>query len=237
MPSGEEGASFDDLELLKRRVATLFVTDGDGALVRQNEFDGGPPPRLYLGRTADGAVCRFRSGLSARYIDPIRRLVAREPTGQLTPYPRYARQLTELLSEDGPPSVWAGPAYRFGSLPEVSGLLVVTPEHADLLVEGFSDLIPELHLIQPCIVKRVRGSVVSACWSSRRSADFAEAGVHTLPDHWNRGYASAACAGWANAVRAAGLAPLYSTSWDNAASRALAARLGLSQYGVDYSLM
>jgi hypothetical protein len=40
-------------------------------------------------------------------------------------------------------------------------------------------------------------------------------------------------AAWAKAVYDMARVPLYSTSWDNEPSRALAKRLGLIQYGVD----
>jgi hypothetical protein len=36
---------------------------------------------------------------------------------------------------------------------------------------------------------------------------------------------------WAETVRTLGCIPLYSTSWQNVASRALARALGLIQYG------
>jgi hypothetical protein len=41
---------------------------------------------------------------------------------------------------------------------------------------------------------------------------------------------------WARAVRALGAEPLYSTSWQNAASRAVARKLGLVLYGTDLSI-
>ncbi len=43
-------------------------------------------------------------------------------------------------------------------------------------------------------------------------------------------------ASWASATRATGQIPLYSTSWDNHASRAVARELGLVQYAADLSL-
>ncbi|HZS91689.1 MAG TPA: GNAT family N-acetyltransferase, partial [Chloroflexota bacterium] len=46
----------------------------------------------------------------------------------------------------------------------------------------------------------------------------------------------AVVAGWARAIRASGRIPLYSTSWDNHASQAVARKLGLVQYGTDLSL-
>jgi hypothetical protein len=41
---------------------------------------------------------------------------------------------------------------------------------------------------------------------------------------------------WAGALRRAGVIPLYSTSWDNAASRGVARGLGLAMYAEDFHL-
>ncbi len=62
------------------------------------------------------------------------------------------------------------------------------------------------------------------------------AGIETLEAYRGRGYATAVVAGWAYAIRATDRIPLYSTSWDNLASQAVAHRLGLVQYGTDLSL-
>jgi predicted GNAT family acetyltransferase len=58
--------------------------------------------------------------------------------------------------------------------------------------------------------------------------------VETLPEYRRRGFAVSAVAGWARAVRSSGAMPFYSTSWDNVASQAVAARLGASLAGVDF---
>ena len=42
---------------------------------------------------------------------------------------------------------------------------------------------------------------------------------------------------YANAVRAIGCVPLYSTSWENQASRAVAAKLGLLRYAATLSIV
>jgi len=77
---------------------------------------------------------------------------------------------------------------------------------------------------------------VSLCFSARLTERAAEAGVQTLEAYRGRGYAPAAVIAWAHAIRATGQIPLYSTSWDNRASQAVARKLGLVQYGVDLSL-
>ena len=51
-----------------------------------------------------------------------------------------------------------------------------------------------------------------------------------------RGYAVLVTAAWANAVRAAGITPVYSTSDDNHASQAVARKLGLREFGWDVSV-
>jgi len=57
--------------------------------------------------------------------------------------------------------------------------------------------------------------------------------VVTVEAFRGRGFASAVVAAWANAVRESDRVPLYSTSWENAASRAVATKLGLTLYGAD----
>ncbi|MGH7448604.1 MAG: GNAT family N-acetyltransferase [Longimicrobiales bacterium] len=74
---------------------------------------------------------------------------------------------------------------------------------------------------------------VSVCCSVRITPHAHEAGVETHPDFRRRGHAAAAVAAWARAVLEMGRVPLYSTSWENDSSRAVASRLGLIQYGVD----
>jgi RimJ/RimL family protein N-acetyltransferase len=88
----------------------------------------------------------------------------------------------------------------------------------------------------PLMVAIVDGVAVSACFCARLTARAAEAGVETVEAYRGRGYAPAVVAAWAHAVRAIGRIPLYSTSWDNLASQAVARKLGLIQYGTDLSL-
>ena len=64
-----------------------------------------------------------------------------------------------------------------------------------------------------------------------------EAGVETSASARGRGFPPAVVAAWARAVRELGAEPLYSTSWENTASQAVARKLGLIPYAADYWLL
>ena len=71
------------------------------------------------------------------------------------------------------------------------------------------------------------------CASARISPGAAEAGVETVAAYRGQGCAQVAVEAWAAAVRESGRVPFYSTSWDNAASRAVARKLGLIPFAED----
>ncbi|MXY71814.1 MAG: GNAT family N-acetyltransferase, partial [Dehalococcoidia bacterium] len=76
----------------------------------------------------------------------------------------------------------------------------------------------------------------SVCGSVRITPEAHEAGVETSANARGRGFAVAVVAAWAQAVRALGAEPLYSTSWDNAASQAVASKLGLIPYASTFHM-
>ena len=80
------------------------------------------------------------------------------------------------------------------------------------------------------------GRAVSVCFSSRRSDIAAECGVETAAEYRGRGLAARVTAAWARAVRASGRVPLYSTSWANGPSLAVARKLGLVPYAGRWSI-
>jgi hypothetical protein len=79
----------------------------------------------------------------------------------------------------------------------------------------------------------VEGRAVAVCCSGRRTSLAHEAAVETAPVVRRRGYATQVVPMWARAVRELGRVPLYSTSWQNEGSLALARSLGLIQFGTD----
>jgi hypothetical protein len=80
------------------------------------------------------------------------------------------------------------------------------------------------------------GRAVSVCCSVRVSDRAHEAGVETHAGFRGRGHAGAAVTVWADLVRKLDRIPFYSTSWKNDASRAVARKLGLDQFGSDLGI-
>jgi predicted GNAT family acetyltransferase len=144
--------------------------------------------------------------------------------------------LRGALARDAPiEAIWEGPAWYFPETieapPEVQTVRV--QPGMEFSGDRFRWLADELEVSEPVFVVLDGRRIVSLCHSSRNTPHAAEAGVETLAGYRGRGYAAAVVAHWAREVRAEGREPLYSTSWDNHASRALARKLGLILYGVD----
>jgi RimJ/RimL family protein N-acetyltransferase len=222
---------------MEAHVRALFTHDARSRLLLVNEPGGGAPaPRLFLGRTRAGNVWRFRADLPEVLIKELEALCADEPAGQeLRQVPRHFEAYVRLLDGHAPVRrCEAGPAYHFVEYFEPSRpLLALTEADAELLQGGFEELIAELPTWQPYVAFVEGGRAVSVCRSARITPAAHEAGVETLPAFRGKGYAKEVVAGWARLVRSLGAAPLYSTSWENTASQALARKLGLALYGAD----
>ena len=80
------------------------------------------------------------------------------------------------------------------------------------------------------------GAAVAICRSAREPSPGIEASVFTAEGYRGRGFAQRVVAAWARELSDRGHVPLYSTWWDNAASRRIAERLGGELYAVDFSL-
>lgn len=225
------------LELIEMHVEALFLHDDRDRLVAVNDVKQGPAPRLYLGRTVESNIWRFRHNLSPELIAELEAILGSEPlTTDLEQPAATMERLHDTLSRDTPVErIWEGPAWHFPEQVETSpGIEVqrITPDRPVQDV-NFLWLTGEIEFCQPVFVVMDEGRIVSLCHSSRNTSVTAEAGVETLEGYRGRGYATAVVTAWARAVRAEGREPLYSTHWGNNASLALAGRLGLILYGAD----
>lgn len=227
----------DDRELMDLHVRALFTHDARSRLLSVNEPGSeAPAPRWFFGRTREGNLWRFRADLPEALVEELEALCADEPAGaELHDRPRHFDACVRLLEAHAPVRrVWTGPAYRFTESIEPSRrLLAVTEADAGLLRGGFEELIEELPVCRPFVALVEEGRAVSVCRSVRITPAAHEAGVETLPDFRGKGYAREVTAGWARAVRSLGAEPLYSTSWENAASQAVAKKLRLAPFGAD----
>lgn len=225
--------------LMHHHIEALFTHDAEGDLIRVNEPDGPPAPRFFLGRTADGVVLRYRhdveqgirTALESAVHDDLRHTPAFD--APLDPS-RYAG----ILGRSAPVQrVAAGPAFCFPEeLPPHDGTTPITEANAHLLEAHLTEWIPDVPCRQPMIALVIDSHAVSLCCSVRLTTRAHEAGVETAPACRGRGLAGRAAAAWARAVRAENREPLYSTSWTNTASRAVARKLGLVLFGSDLHL-
>jgi RimJ/RimL family protein N-acetyltransferase len=231
-----------DLELMRIHVRALFTHDDQSRILFVNEPDGAsiPAPRLFLGRTRTGNVWRVRADLPEELCAGLDALCADEPSvnDEFDEPPRQIETFVRLLESHAPvQEISSGPAYRFTEcwIP-AKPLLVVTENNQEMLQGGFEKLVEELPAWQPFIALVEQNQTVSVCRSVRITPEAHEAGVETLPAFRGKGYAKEVTAEWARVVRATGAVALYSTSWENTASQAVARKLELKCYGTDFQI-
>ena len=224
----------DELELMRIHVEALYTHDERGRIVRVNELNGKPAPRLFIGRTSMGNVVRVRDDVDDALARKLEAVAAAEQRSVALLEPPYGSMPYEALlaSAAAIEHVEAGPAFRSAhDLVRKPNAIRITLENRDLLEPRHPSWLDDVAHCQPFIGMVHEGVVVSVCASVRITDRAHEAGVDTHVDFRGRGFAPHAVAAWARAVREAGRIPLYSTSWKNTASQAVAAKLGLVRYG------
>jgi hypothetical protein len=219
-------------------VEALFTLDARGRLVTVNEPSGKPAPRFFLGRTAEGNGWWFRHDVSATTVRNLQALCRALPAGMAAGQPPdgFLAPFVAVLEREAPVTkIWQGPAFRFPDrLPESTQAVAISSANGDLLLPLLDSWHGDVERCQPMYAMVVGGLAVSLCASVRIAPAAHEAGVETAPEFRGLNYAGQAVAAWARAVRRLGARPLYSTSWSNAASRSVARKIGLIEFGVDY---
>jgi FR47-like protein len=216
------------------QLETLFVLSDRGRILSTRAPQPSPGPTFVLIRGATEVAWAMRHDVAVDVADELDNLARQEPvsTDWERP-PIHARLYQGALNG----RVGCGPAFEFPeSLGTPRGVVGVSDEA--LLQRHFPGWVAgEIEAgASPVMAVLVDGYAVSACACARRSMVAAEAGLETAPAFRGRGYAARVTSAWAAAVRATGRMPLYSTSWANASSLAVARKLELRIYATDWSI-
>ncbi|MCJ8013243.1 GNAT family N-acetyltransferase [Paenibacillus sp. KQZ6P-2] len=217
---------------MKIQVETLYVLDDRERIAAINEPLDMQPPAVFIGKTKEGLVIRFRRDLPQKLIEEI--LSCTEASLDVVQLCRVIESYKKVTD------IWMGPAYvfRWDDVPPVAepNILLIGESNRHLLKKNFSILHEELSEHLPAAGYVADGEVVSICCSARISGRAAEASLKTVEAFRGQGLAPLVVQSWCRQVSRQGLIPLYSTSWDNLSSQAVARKLGLHQYGMDLSI-
>jgi ribosomal protein S18 acetylase RimI-like enzyme len=229
---------------MQKHVRALFTQNADSRLLLVNEPNGAPfpAPRLFLGRTRAGNIWQFRADVPENIIRELDALCGEESAinNEFNEPHRNLENFVRVLEKHAlVEKISSGPAYQFADFQtsSESSLIAVTENNVELLRGGFDDLMADAAIEQPFVARVEENRVVSVCRSVRITPEAYEAGLETLPEFRGRNYAKNVAAEWARRVRALGVIPLYSTSWENTASQAVARKLGLRCYGADFQII
>ncbi len=225
-----------DFDLLKLHLDALYLTDAGSRLVCVNDLAQQKAPRFYLGRSRGGNLWRFGACIETSLMTKLDRLCQREPVAQdLSVAPAFESEYLSLLNPTQPP--YSGPAMQFPDLaPAIGTARLITESNSNLLNDFHTDWLPDVGSSMPLLALIKDDQAIAVCGSVRITTAVVEAGVETASKHRGHGYAVEVVRAWATAVRKSGARPIYSTSWQNQASRRVAEKLGLSIYGSDYHI-
>jgi GNAT acetyltransferase len=215
------------------QLETLFELDHNRRILSTREPSPHPGPTFSLIRTATDRAWAVRADVPADVAEQLALLAEEErPLSDLQVAPIHADRYLSLL----PGVITSGPAFAFPEfLPESAGITAI--EDVRLLQRSFPGwLDDELPERSPVMAVIRSDQVVSVCFCARRSQAAAEAGVETSAPFRGQGLALRVTTAWALAVRNSGRLPIYSTSWGNQSSLAVAHKLKLKACASDWSV-
>lgn len=215
------------------QLETLFVLDGRGRIRSTREPHADRGPTFALVRDRHTYAWALNADVPSALARKLAALAREEtPASELTDPPRNADAYVALVGG----RVESGPVFSFPATCDDVGDVAPVRTLSELeyhFRRWTADEIPDR---SPIVGIRADGHVVSICFCARRSQIAAEAGVETVAAYRGRGFGSRVTAAWARLIGDAGRLPLYSTSWSNRASLAMAHKLGLSACAADWNL-
>jgi hypothetical protein len=216
-------------------IETLVVLDRPHRSTTTREPGGQSAPSFLLARGAHSCAWAVNVDVPASIANELDALAREEPPGaEWHVPPVHSQRYRALLDGE---QVFFGPSFGFPADVPFDGADTCIVEDERSLATHFRGWIPG-EIAQgrsPVVAIVVDGAPVSVCFCARRGDLTAEAGVETAPAYRGRGLAPRVTAAWARALRASGRIPLYSTSWENHSSLAVARKLGLSTHATFWS--
>jgi hypothetical protein len=220
------------------QLRTMFVLDGRGRIGTSPESNTPPGPLFALIRGVSSCASAVRADVREEVAAEVERLARQEcPLDDLqnpNDAPANADAYLALLGGQ----INAGPAFTFPDrIAHSSDVALI--DKLEMLERHFRGWVAdEIPWRAPIVAVMDNGFPVSVCFCATRSSEnTVEAGLETAAAFRGRGFAPRVTAAWAAAIRASGRIPLYSTAWTNDASRAVARKLGLIQYAVDWTIV
>lgn len=212
---------------------TLYVLDERGRIETTREPAPNPPPAFCLVRGATSRVWAVRADVSDELAVELDALARDEPpVGDLREPPKHAERYESLLGG----RISSGPAFSFPDEIPDPGDVIFVHDLRPLERHFHGWVAEEIPGRSPIVAVLEDGHAVTVCCCARRSDGAAEAGLETAEAFRGCGLGPRVTAAWALAVGASGRTPLYSTSWDNSASLAVARKLRLHAYASIWSI-
>lgn len=219
------------------QLRTLFCFDASGRLVSTKEPDGDHGPAFVIIRGHREVAWAVHADVPVEVAEELDALAATEsrlsdPRAQ----PDHAAQYQALA---GSVVDYFGPGFHFGRAALVDTDEDIVPIMDERLLQRHFPgwRVGEIDAGRGPVLAILDGlRPVSVAFAARWGEHAAEAGVETAAPYRGRGLAPRVVSAWARAVRDRGRIPLYSTSWENESSQAVARKLGLTLYAVEWAL-
>ena len=221
-------ANLPDFELQNQ-----FVLTADGRISGTCSQEPWLGPLFRLVRGKESCAWAVRVDVPQNIVDELDGLAREEPpVSDFREAPVHAERYVSLLRGE----VDSGPAFTFpDEIVQPDGTVFIEDiESLDYHFTGWTA--SEIPSRTPIVAVVEGGYAVSVCFSAWCSDAAAEAGLETAEAFRGRGLGPRVASGWALAIRASGRVPLYSTSWSNDASLAVARKLGLVTYASKWSI-
>ncbi len=230
-----------ELDWLTLQIGALYRHDAVGRITQYNGLPGddGPAPFFFFGRTRVGNLWRIRAGLPDALVRDLARWAGSERArNDLEAKPeRFAVMRARIEEFESVEIEWGGPAFRFpDACADAGEARLLAPEELPRIAESFPRYADLASSRLPLFAVLREDRPVSIAFCATVPGAACEVGVDTAPAWRGHGFAGQVASAWAREMRGRGVVPLYSTGWDNAASRAVARKLGLIPYGSDLHL-